>query len=59
MRIRMLKEIKTDGKLYEVGKVYDLHPSVAGGWAVAGICEFDKMIDAAPETKAPKSRGKK
>jgi len=55
----MLKEIKTDGKLYEVGKVYDLHPSVAGGWAAAGICEFDKMIDAAPETKAPKSKGRK
>jgi hypothetical protein len=47
----MLKTIKTDGRLYEIGKTYDVHATVAGGWVAMGICEFDKMIDVPPETK--------
>lgn len=36
---------------YEVGKVYDLPPSLAQPWLERGICEEDKVLDGPPEIK--------
>ena len=58
MRVRMMKTLQAaqDGvhvECLEAGRVYDLPEAMARAFLESGRAEEDKMLDQAPETKAP------
>jgi len=51
MRVRMLRQAGTMFGYLPPGAVIEIPAATARKWVEAGIAEFDKMLDGAPETK--------
>jgi hypothetical protein len=51
MRVRMLRQAGTMFGYLPPGRVLEIPADTARKWVAAGIAEFDKMLDGAPETK--------
>ena len=52
LRVRMLRHISSRLGTFRAGQSVELPRDVARSWIGYGFAEQDKMIDAAPETKA-------